>query len=58
MQKSIENKLRDVRLLYRDIIYKLLDTKQKILNAMDKFQSINRELCHHIELIQIGKFIE
>ena len=58
MLKNIENKLKEVRYMYKEIVHGLLDTRNKIFNAMNKFQSINKELTQHIELAQVGKFIE
>ena len=44
--------------MYRDIVHSLLDTRANIFNAMSRFQAINKELTQHIELAQVGKFIE
>lgn len=43
---------------YKDIAIDLIKTRQRIFDAMEKFQDINKDITKNIQLKQIGQFIE
>jgi histidyl-tRNA synthetase len=50
--------LTELRRFYTRIIYETLDLRNKILDGMKQFNELNAKVTKHLDLEQLGKFID